>query len=118
MTNLIIYLAASAIAGVGAGYAARIYVSKNANEKLEQKQKEILLTAKSEALKIREDAKKEEDRLRRDLSELEKSLRRREEMIDRRLESVEDENKKVIIKEKEIRERARRTYMVACISTQ
>jgi ribonuclease Y len=104
MTNLIIYLAAAAVAGAGAGYAGRIYVAKNANEKLEQKQKEILLTAKSEALKIKEDAKREEDRLRRDLSELEKSLRRREEMIDRRLESVEDENKKVIIKEKEINE--------------
>jgi len=102
MTNLIIYLVVSLLGGAGLGYAGRIYIAKKQNDELEQKQREILLQAKDEAIKIKENAKKEEDRLRRDMQDLEKSLRRREEMIDRRLESVEDENKKVVTKEKEI----------------
>lgn len=102
MTNLIIYLAATLVGGVGLGYITRIYVAKQQKDQFEQKQKEILLEAKSEALKIKEDAKKEEEKSKKDLQELEKSLRRREEMIDRRLESVEDEKKKIVDKEREI----------------
>lgn len=102
MINLIIYVGVALLGGAGLGYVGRIYIGKLQRDQFEQKQKEILLEAKSEALKIKEDAKKEEDKLKKDLQELEKSLRRREEMIDRRLESVEDEKKKIVDKEKEI----------------
>lgn len=102
MTNLIIYLVATLVSGVGLGYAVRIYVAKNQTANLEQKQKEILLEAKDEALKIREEAKRSEDKSRRELQDLEKGLRRREEMIDHRLDTVEDEKKKILEKEKEI----------------
>lgn len=102
MINLIIYLAAALVGGVGLGYAGRIYIARRNIDQSDQKQKEILLQAKDEALKIKEEAKKEEEKSHRDLQELEKSLRRREEMIDRRLESVEDEKKKMLDKEHEI----------------
>ena len=102
MTNLILYLAAAALGGVGLGYGGRIYIAKRNKDKFAEKQKELLLEAKDEALKIKEEAKKEEERSRRDLQELEKSLRRREEMIDRRLETVEVEKEKIVEKEKEI----------------
>ena len=104
MTSLIIYLVATLVGGAGLGYAARIYIAKNQKDQFEQKQKEILLEAKSEALKIKEAASREEEKSKRDLQELEKSLRRREEMIDHRLETVEDEKKKIVEKEKEINE--------------
>ena len=102
MTNLIIYLAAAAVGGLGLGYIGRIYVAKRGKDLAGQKQKELLLEAKDEALKIKEEAKKEAEKDQKELQELEKSLRRREEMIDRRLESAEQEKEKITIREREI----------------
>ncbi len=102
MTNLIVYLIAAAVGGGALGYVGRIYLARRAKDQLAQKQKEILLSAKDEALKIKEEAKEEEEKGRRELLELEKNLRRREELVDNRLETVEGEKLKLLDKEKEI----------------
>ena len=102
MLNLIIYLAAALIGGAVIGYFARIYLAQKQKEQFAQKQKEILLQAKDEALKIKEEAKKDEEKLRKEIQELEKTLRRREENLDRRMDSLDEEKKKLFEKEKEI----------------
>lgn len=102
MYNLIIYLAATAVAGGAAGYGARIYITKKQIAGADQKQKELLLEAKNEALKIKENAKKEEESFRKEISELERNLRRREELLDKRIENNDLEREKIQFKEKEI----------------
>lgn len=101
--NLVIYLIAAAVGGVGIGFATRSVLTQKSIKDLEIKQKEILLKAKDEALKIREDAKKEEENKRKYIEEVEKNLRRKEENLDRRFDSIEEERNKILQKEKEIR---------------
>lgn len=102
MTNLIIYIAAAAVAGGGLGIGIyRFFISKTLG-KLESKHKEIVIAAKDEALKIKEVAKKEEEEKREFLDDLEKNLRRKEGNLDIRFETIEKERKNVEIQEKEI----------------
>lgn len=102
MYNLIIYLAAAVIGGGVAGYAGRIYIAKRQKDQSDQKQKELILEAKNEALKIKEDAKKESEKFSKEISELERNLRRREEMLDKRIESNDIDREKIKEKEQEI----------------
>lgn len=104
MENLIIYLAATLVGGLGIGYVTRNLVAKKSVRDLEQKQKEIILKAKDEALKIKEDAQAEEEKKRKYLEEIERDLRRKEESIDRRVETIDQEREKIVNKEKEIRD--------------
>src|SRR3990167_3657170 len=104
MYNLIIYLAAALVGGIGIGYVTRNYVTKKSVRDLEQKQKELILKAKDEAFKIKEEAKSEEEKKRKYLEEIERDLRRKEETLDRRFESIDAERNKIVEKEKEIRE--------------
>ena len=104
MYNLIIYLAAALVGGLGIGYVSRNYLAKKTIREGEQKQKELILKAKDEALKIREDAKDEEEKKRRYLEEIERNLRRKEDTIDRRADTLDQERDKVMNKDKEIRE--------------
>lgn len=102
MYNLIIYLAAAVIGGGAVGYVGRIYLAKRQKDQAADKQKELLLAAKDEALKIKEEAKKEEESARKEVQELERGLRRREEMLDKRLETGEEERERLRSKEQEI----------------
>ena len=77
--------------------------TKEVNENLETKHKELILQAKDEALKIKEDAKREEEHRRSEAKEIEQNLRRREEAFESRLGDLEKERKAVIESEKEIR---------------
>lgn len=104
MENLIIYLAATLVGGLGIGYVTRNYLAKKTLRDSEQKQKELLLKAKDEALNIKEDAKHEEEEKRKYLEEIERDLRRKEETIDRRSETIDSERNKLLEKEKEIRD--------------
>lgn len=104
MYNLIIYLAASLAGGFGVGYVVRNYVAKKTIRDGEQRQKELLLKAKDEALKIREDAKNEEEKKRKYLEEIERNLRRKEELLDKRAENIDHERNKILDKEKDIRD--------------
>ena len=92
--NLIIGLVAAAV-GLAAGYAIRKFVvsqsvtsAENRAEKLvaeaETKKKEMILAAKDEAIRVREEAKKDEkERLAR-VSDLEQKFHRREELFDQK----------------------------------
>ncbi len=91
MLPTILASVAALIVGLGAGFVIRKALSAKGDLELETKQKEILLTAKNEALKIKEDAKKDEDEKRKRLDEIEKNLMRREETVDRRMETAEKE---------------------------
>lgn len=104
MYNLIIYLAAALAGGFGVGIVTRNYLAKKSIRESEQTQKELILKAKGEALKIKEEASQEEAKKRKYLEEIERDLRRKEESIDRRAETVDTERENILNKEKEIRE--------------
>lgn len=70
----------------------------------EIKSKEVLLQARSEALKEKEDAKREYDVKSKYLEKTEQDLRRRETSIDSRFADVEKSHREVITKEKQIEE--------------
>ncbi len=61
----------------------------------ETKSKELLLTAKSDALKIRSEAEEEMKRGRRDLQKQEERLQQRRESLDRRVENIESRERKL-----------------------
>lgn len=104
MTPLIwiLFIGAGAVGGAGTGWTIKRSLSQKSEEKLERKQKELLLEAKSEVLKIKEDAKKVLEREEDDLREKEKDLRRREQSIDKRAEGVDDDRKRLETRESEI----------------
>jgi len=102
MTNLIIYVAAAAVVGGALGLGIARFLTSARNLKSQAKQKELLLSAKDEALKIKETAKKEEEEKRRYLQEIERNLRRKEANLDLRFDTIERERQNIGYKEKEI----------------
>ena len=61
MLPTILAAVAALIVGIAAGFVIRKQLSAKSEIDLEAKQKEILLGAKDEALKIKEEAKKDEE---------------------------------------------------------
>lgn len=59
------------------------------------KEREIILAAKDEALKIKEDAKKEIDQKQRYVLDLEKRIRSKEESLDRKSQDLDEDKKKI-----------------------
>lgn len=95
-----------AVAGLVAGGAAGLII-RNASAKrsilnAEDKQKEIILEAKNEALRIKEDAESVRQAKEKDLKELEVSLRERATSLDRRTETLDNSAAQLSGKEKEI----------------
>jgi len=76
-------------------------VSKILDE-AKNKEKEIILAAKDEALKIKEDAKKEIDQKQKYVLDLEKNIRSKEEILDRKSQNLDDEKKRTEEKISEI----------------
>lgn len=74
----------AALGGVVGGYVIRHIISTKSQEDLEGKQKEILLDAKEEAIRLKEEAKKEETDRRKELEKIESQLREREAAIEKR----------------------------------
>lgn len=101
-TNLIIYLGLALAGGLGIGYGLRQILIKKTEIEADKKAKEIILEAKDEALKIREEARKEERERKKYLEELEENLRKREGLLDSRLESLEKQRENLEEREKEI----------------
>lgn len=99
--NLILYVAAAVLAGAGVGYAFKNIVTSQTLKESERKQKEILLEAKNEALKIKEEAKKEEEARKKALAEVEEKIRKREDLLDSRFESIEKVRDEAEAKQKE-----------------
>ena len=102
MTNLIIYLVAALVAGLGIGYGLRQTLIKKTEEDASKRAKELVLEAKDEALKIKEEAKKEEKERRKYLEDLEHNLRKREETLENRFSSLEERQKAQEGREKEL----------------
>jgi len=85
----------AALGGGALGFGARQTFAKRSEKVAEEKRRELLLSAKDEALKIKEAAQREEEERRKRLDENENRLRQREELIDQRLGSIETDLKKV-----------------------
>lgn len=81
----------AALGGVIAGYVVRTILSSKNQQDIESKQKEILLNAKEETLKLKDEIKKEETIRRKELDKIEASLRDREVALERRTEKLEVE---------------------------
>lgn len=108
--------------GAGIGYIARIFLSqrkikgaeqeankviKRAQFKLDEavkKEKEIIITAKEEAAKIRDRIDKEERQRRVELSDLEKRLGQKDETLDRRTEEMDKKQEAIFKQDAEIKE--------------
>lgn len=104
MTNLILYLIAAGLGGLGIGYGFRQFLTRKTEEGLEKKKKEIILEAKDEALKIKEEAREEEKERKKYLEDLEQTLRKREHTLDNRLETIDNQRKEAGEEKKEIDE--------------
>ena len=114
--NLIWLLASSLVAclfGVGLGFLTRELVSRKRIRAAEEqamsllaeartKQKEILLEAKDEAIKIRAAAEAESRERRADLQRQERRIAQKEENLDRKAEALERRERTLANKEKEI----------------
>lgn len=99
--SLLIGLVAAAF-GVGAGFYVKGSLAQKEQTESEAKHKALILEAKEEALKIREEAKTEVERNRHDLKDLEDRIRRREEQVSHRGEELDNERKRVIDREREL----------------
>jgi len=96
--NLLIYIVIALVGGAGLGYVGRTVVTKKNIKENEAKQKELLLRAKDEALKIKEDARREEEKKRKFLDDLEQQLRRKEGTLDSRYDELEQQRKELNLK--------------------
>ncbi len=101
MISILIGLAGAVIGGL-IGYFAKGGLAKKAQDEATAKQKALVLEAKEEALKIRDEAKSEAERNRKELKELEDRVRRREEQITNRGEEVDSERKRLLDREREL----------------
>lgn len=100
--NVLIYVAIALVGGTGVGYFTRQIIMQKKLKDTENKQKEVLLEAKNEALKIKEEARKEEEKKRKFLDELEAQLRRKDINLDNRFDQIEKEKKEISNKVGEI----------------
>ena len=102
ITWIIVAAAAGLVLGTVLGWLVLSQRSKKSVESSKRKSEQVLLDARSQALKIKEEAEKEREKRQGDIKELEQSLRRREESLDRRSETLEKDRSGLASKEKEI----------------
>ena len=109
----IVYILLGAAAGAVAGYlirqsiAAKRTASAEATaEKIVQeaknKEQQLLLEAKERSIKILDDAKREEQSRRVEISELQKKMEKRESLFDQKILELQNEQAKIVEKEKQI----------------
>jgi ribonuclease Y len=102
---LVAYIALALIGGGAIGFVARNSLRKKSDAQVEAKQQQILLDAKSEALKIKEQAKSDEDERKKRLDQLETDIRSRETKLDDRFTKIESELKEIDQKRQHLAER-------------
>lgn len=93
--NLFLYGLIGLVAGAAGGFFVRQSTLTKKVKDTENKQKELLLDAKNEALKIKEEAEAQKSEKLKEISEREKSLIRREEILESRGIKVENQLKDV-----------------------
>lgn len=91
MTLTVILTVAGLIVGVIAGFLIRSSTMGKKLKDSEAKNKELIIEAKNDALKIKESAEKEREEKLKDLNDRERSLIRREESLESRAERLETE---------------------------
>lgn len=89
MNSLIVFPLLAGVVGLVVGFFIRKFSAQKSILEAEAKHREMLVAAKDEALKIKEDAKKEAEKKQGYLEEIEKNLRRREETLDKRSEILD-----------------------------
>jgi ribonuclease Y len=94
--------AGALVLGVAAGFIVRQLTYGKKLKETETKHRELILDAKNEALRIKEQAEEEKTEKLKDLSERERSLLKREESLAVRFEKIEDEKKVIEERQTEI----------------
>jgi len=113
MSNLIIAVVISGGLSFGLGYLVRKIKAKSqvnsaelqAEKTIEEaktKAKEILLKAKDDAFRFREQIKKEENEHRNKLLQFEERLNKRQEILEEKIEILREKRDKILEKEKEV----------------
>lgn len=102
---LVAYIALALLGGGAVGFAARNSLRKKSDAQVEAKQQQILLDAKNEAMKIKEQAKNDEEERRKRLDQLENDVRSRETKLDDRLTKIDTEFKELDQKRQLLSER-------------
>jgi len=92
----------AALGGLAGGFIVRQILLTRSQEDLESKAKGLILEAKEEALKLKEEVKKEETARRKELEKIESQLRERETSLERRSEKIEAEKTDIAKKTEEL----------------
>lgn len=93
---------AGLVLGAAGGFVAKNSLARKEQADAEAKHKALIVEAKEQALKIREEAKGETDKARHELKDLEDRIRRREEQITTRVEELDGERKRILDREREL----------------
>ncbi len=102
MSLYIILVGAGLILGGVTGFFARHFTLAKKIKQAEAKQKELIINAKDEALKIKEQADNERGLKLKDLNDRERSIIRREENLETRAEKIEKEREEIDLELKKI----------------
>jgi ribonuclease Y len=102
---LAVYISLALLGGGVVGFVARNSLRKKSDAQVEAKQQQILLDAKNEAMKIKEQAKSDEDERKKRLDQLETDIRSRETKLDDRFAKIESDFKEVDQKRQILSER-------------
>ncbi len=94
--------AVALLLGVAGGYLAKNSMARKEQADAETKNKSLLIEAKEQALKIREEAKIESEKARHELKDLEDRIRRREDQTTQRVEELDGERKRILDREREL----------------
>lgn len=108
MTLYFILAGAGLFLGGATGFLVRHLTLAKKLKQSETKQKELLVDAKSEALKIKEQAEKERGEKLKDLNDRERSIIRREDNLEARSEKVEKERERLEGEVKRVQEEAKK----------
>ncbi len=104
--QILLWLAATLIAGTAAGYYLRKILAKKLTGSIEEKaekllaetrtkQRDLLLQARDKAIKIIDDAKHEEEERRQELIAAQKRLEKRESLFDQKLLDLQEKQQKL-----------------------
>jgi len=118
MGNLLFILLGLIVGGLLAAIGTYLYLVSSATSKIrlseaesrrmideaEARRRELVLEAKDESLKVRDELERENQQRRKEIDRLERRTQQKEEQIDRRIESLDRRERKVQTSERELEE--------------